>query len=78
MPTFDIFRGASDKDAVWVEAASRLPSAQQRMEIIAAAMPGRYFVFGQKSNAILARIDTREFGLPSLQGKANSALPANH
>ena len=59
-PTFGIFRGATDRDAVWIEAVAGLSSARQRMEEIAAASPGQYFVFGQQSHSILARIDTPE------------------
>ena len=59
-PTFDIFRGATDRDAVWIEAVSGLSSARRRMEEIAAGSPGQYFVFGPQSHSILARIDTRK------------------
>jgi hypothetical protein len=59
-PTFDIFRGAFDKDAVWVERASSLSNARKRMEEIAQATPERYFVFSQHSHTVLARIDTRK------------------
>ena len=58
-PTFHIFMGPFDKDAEWVEAAAEFSIARQRMEEIAAAAPGRYFVFSQHSHAVLARMDTR-------------------
>jgi hypothetical protein len=72
-PTFDIFRGTTDKDAVWVEAVTGLSDARRRMEEIAAATPGRYFVFGLESNAVLARIDTRKSVPSSYKRKAKSA-----
>jgi hypothetical protein len=59
-PTFDIFSGTTDKDAMWMEAVEGLASARERMEEIASSAPGRYFIFAQRSRAILARIDTRE------------------
>jgi hypothetical protein len=58
-PVFDIFRGPSDQNAVWVEAVVGLSQARKRMEEIAAAKPGEYFIFGSSSHSILARIDTR-------------------
>jgi hypothetical protein len=57
--TFDIFRGTDDKDAVRIGSAAGLSNALQRMEEIAAAEPGRYFVCRQQGHAVLARIDTR-------------------
>lgn len=59
-PTFDIFRGTSDKDAMWVDAVDGLSSARDRMDQIAADQPGQYFVFATRSRAILARTDTRK------------------
>jgi hypothetical protein len=58
--TFDIFRGTSDKDALWLEAVEGSVSASRRMEQIAEASPGQYFVFEPQSRAIIARIDTRK------------------
>ena len=57
-PTFDIFSGASDKDALWVEAVQGLARARERMEEIAAEKPGQYFLFSTASHAILGRIET--------------------
>ena len=57
--TFDIFRGATDEDAVWLDAVEGLENALQHMEEIAALSPRRYFVCRQQGHAVLARIDTR-------------------
>lgn len=57
---FDIFTGTSNTDARWVEAAPGLAAARERMEAIAYTLPGQYFVFSQRTHAILARIDTRK------------------
>ena len=70
-PTFDIFRGPNDKDAVWVEAVNSLSDARKRMEEIAVANPGQYFVSNPFSHFILARIDTRK--VISFQARAKSA-----
>lgn len=59
-PAFDIFSGTTDKDAMWMEAVEGLASARERMEEIARTNPGQYFVFAQRSRAILARVDTRK------------------
>jgi len=56
-PTFDIFSGASGKDALWVEAAQGLARARERMEEIAAGKPGQYFLFSTASHSILGRIE---------------------
>jgi hypothetical protein len=59
-PMFDIFAGAPDKDALWLEAVDGLSSARRRMEEIAKANPGRYFVFAVRGHAVLAQIETAE------------------
>lgn len=59
-PTFDIFSGTTDRDAMWMEAVDGLASARERMEEIARTRPGQYFVFAQRGRAILASIDTRK------------------
>jgi hypothetical protein len=68
-PTFDIFRCEDKADAVWVEAVYGLSAARVRMEQIAAAHPGHYFLFDALSNLILAQIDT----LPRAEQKTKSA-----
>ena len=57
-PRFDIFSGAPDKDAMWIEAVSGMAKARERMEEIAREIPGRYFVFSIHSRVLLATIDT--------------------
>jgi hypothetical protein len=59
-PTFDIFRGTPNKDAVWIEAVKGLAAARERMKQIAAEKPGKYFLFSTSSQAILARIEISE------------------
>ena len=70
---FDIFSGAADKDAVWIDAVSGLANARQRMEEIAAKSPGQYFVFSQESGSVVARKDTRKSSSPSSAGQSASA-----
>jgi hypothetical protein len=57
---FDIFRGTNDRDAAWIEVVEGLSGARQRMEEIAAAKPGQYFVFDPQRHSVVARIDTRK------------------
>jgi hypothetical protein len=72
-PTFHIFMGTFDKDAEWLEAVVELSTARQRMEEIAAAVPGRYFVFSQQCHAVLARLDTRKSVVIPFKRRAKSA-----
>ena len=57
-PTFDIFSGQPDKDAIWLEAIGGLSNAREHMEQIAARKPGKYFLFAPTGNSILAQIET--------------------
>jgi len=67
--TFDIFRGAPDKDAMWLEAVEELGIAFDRMKELAAESPGPYFVFDTKSHKTLAFINTAQTA--KADGKAN-------
>jgi len=57
-PRFDIFFGPVDRYAVWVESVCGLANARQRMEALAVAKPGVYFLFSSRDHAILALTDT--------------------
>ena len=57
-PTFEIFTGTSEKNGIWLETVEGLSDARARMEVIAANIPGQYFVFCTASHSILARIET--------------------
>jgi hypothetical protein len=57
-PTFDIFAGEHDKDAMWIEAVAGLSKARERMEKIAKEKPGKYFLFSCTDHTVLARIET--------------------
>jgi len=73
-PMFDIFRGAiGSGDEVWLESVSGLENARQRMEQIAAATSGLYFLFNLQSHSVLACADTRKPALPWLKRKAKIA-----
>jgi hypothetical protein len=56
-PTFDIFRGVPEKNAVWIDAAEGLLGARERMEQIARVEPGRYFVFSRLDHSVLAYVE---------------------
>jgi hypothetical protein len=53
---FDILRRHSDGSFIWLEAASELSHAKDRLQQLNAAIPGEYFVFDQNSQQIVARI----------------------
>jgi|SRR5215469_9946907 len=45
VPTFHIFSGFRDKDALWLESVEGLGAANERMKQLGAEDPGPYFVF---------------------------------
>jgi hypothetical protein len=55
-PHLDILKRQSDGSFVWIEAASDIRMAEERISRLASVMPGEYFVFDQKSQQIVARI----------------------
>ena len=57
IPRYHIFSGV-DEDAAWIEAADRLGNAHDRMNKLAAAFPGHYFIFCAETAGIVATIDT--------------------
>jgi len=59
---YDILRRHSDGSFIWLEAASELSQAKDRLQHLYAASPGEYFVFDQRSQQIVAKISS---GLPS-------------
>ena len=56
--SFDIFSGTPDENPVWIETVERLSSARERMEEIAAEMPGRYFLLAASGQSIVAQVWT--------------------
>ena len=72
-PVFDIFRGAIGVDEVWLEAVPGLSNARQRMEDLAAAKPGLYFIYSARTHSIVSCADTRESVLRSVQRRAKIA-----
>jgi hypothetical protein len=53
---YDILRRHSDGSLIWVEAASELSHAKDRLQQLNAAKPGEYFIFDQKSQQIVAKV----------------------
>jgi hypothetical protein len=53
---YDILRRHNDGSLIWVEAASELSHAKDRLQQLNAVTPGDYFIFDQKSQQIVARI----------------------
>jgi hypothetical protein len=58
VPLYDVFRGHPNKEALWIEAVDGLGAANDRMKEHAQRIPGSYFVFCQRTHAVMARIDT--------------------
>jgi hypothetical protein len=55
-PPLDILRRQSDGSFVWIEAASDMHVARERISQLAGVAPGEYFVFDQRSQEIVAKI----------------------
>jgi hypothetical protein len=62
IPTYDIFAGHVDRDAIWMEAVPGLGAATDRMKELAQEKPGAYFVFSAEIHKVLASIETFEQG----------------
>jgi hypothetical protein len=59
-PTFDIFRGTTKADGVWLESVEGLSNSKDRMHRIAVENPGCYFVFASHDQSIRARTETKD------------------
>lgn len=57
--TYDVFRGGTQNDAVWLEAVPGFLNALQRVKEIAWNEPGQYFVYEARSCSTIVQIDTR-------------------
>jgi hypothetical protein len=55
---YDILRRHTDGSFIWLEAASELSHAKDRLQQLNSVTPGEYFVFDQKSQQIVARISS--------------------
>jgi len=58
VPTFHVFSGFRDKDAMWLESVEGLGAANERMKQLAGEKPGPYFVFSTDTSNVVASIDT--------------------
>jgi len=52
----NVFSGAIDKTALWLERVGGLENAKRRMVEIATKSPGRYFVFCDFPHTVVAQI----------------------
>jgi hypothetical protein len=58
IPQFDIFMGAPDRNAMWMESAKSLEIARIRIRDLAAQNPGSYFVFSSTYHKVLDVVDS--------------------
>ena len=49
VPLFDIFRVSASGQPVWIEPATDLDAAKERVRLLGASNPGKYLVYCQKS-----------------------------
>ena len=70
-PVFDIFSGKPEKDPLWLETVEGFAQARERMDLIAAQRPGRYFLFSTQAQAVLAETET--FAKPEPSHKVHRA-----
>jgi hypothetical protein len=59
---FDIFRGTTRANGIWLESVEGLSNSKDRMHKIAAQKPGCYFVFASHDQSIRARTETKGSG----------------
>jgi hypothetical protein len=52
----DILKRQNDGSFIWIEAASDMQEAEQRLSRLASTDPGEYCVFDQRSQQIVAKI----------------------
>jgi hypothetical protein len=55
-PHLDILKRQSDGGFVWIEAASDVRVAEERISRMAEKDPGEYFVFDQRTQQIVAKV----------------------
>lgn len=55
-PHLDILKRQTDGSFVWIEVASEMHIAEQRISQLASMAPGEYFVFDQRTQQIVAKI----------------------
>jgi hypothetical protein len=55
---FDVFSGAIDENAFWLERLECLENAKRRMGQIATKSPRKYFAFCDFSHTVVAQTDT--------------------
>jgi len=55
-PHLDILKRQQDGSFIWIEAASDMQFAQDRLHELASSAPGEYFVFDQKTQQIIAKV----------------------
>jgi len=58
VPKYDIFSGAVDTNALWLEVVEGLGPSLERIKQLASESPGNYFVFCSRTHTVLASIDT--------------------
>jgi hypothetical protein len=56
--TFDIFLGIPEKPVMWMSCVEGRSNARDRMEQMAAAAPGRYFLFCTGTHTSICEIET--------------------
>jgi hypothetical protein len=55
-PHLDILKRTNDGSFIWIETASEVQVAEQRISQLARTDPGEYFVFDQRSQQIVAKV----------------------
>ena len=55
-PHLDILKRQSNGEFVWIEAASDVRVAEERISYLAEANPGEYLVFDQRTQQIVAKV----------------------
>ena len=68
-PMFDIFSTLPDGGPLWLEAVEGLDEAKKRLNILAEARPGSYFIYSEKTGGVVERVPS----LPDSIGSHHNA-----
>ena len=61
-PHLDILKRQDDGGFLWIEAASDVHVAEERISKLAEKYPGEYFVFDQRTQQIVAKVARQPTG----------------
>ena len=74
--TYDLFKGSSRENAMWIEAVEGLEAATERMNVLASKECSDYFLF-QSGNIVASANNPKPLSLPNQQSRKIVILSSN-